>query len=410
MSAREGSSNWKPVTGPSAKERPTAQLTFADNRRNALTEPEWPSLGPLRAQDRGQFQIQELNMASFAKFVRPENPTLGVITERDLDIIEAVLRYRFSPTSQLVRLVGGNEDVTLRRLRRLWEKGLINRWAFPGIRTHSEFHYYLDSREPVDLLIAHGRVTEPHPSMLEEIRNTRERDYAAAAVRGQHMQLGFLQHSLMISRMHFMLEMACRQSVSAATLHTWSQGGPLAGNKVQVPKIKSSRRGNDYLWEESDETERLPVEPDALFTLRFANGHEDSRQAHFFYEADRGTMNTTDMLKKLRAYYHFIKKQQRHREAFGIHPVRAVLVETTNETRARRLMELVHHPLLCGRDKRAGLFWFTISTLFSDSAREGSGRATRVLPLYLTNPATLFGSIWALPDGSLHRLEDSENS
>src|SRR5450631_3952045 len=151
-------------------------------------------------------------MASFTKFVRPETPRPGRIVERDLDIIEAILRYRFSPTSQLVRLVGGNEDVTLRRLRRLWENGLINRWAFPGIRTHSEFHYYLDNREPLELLMAHGRIAEPHPTMLEEIRNNREKDYAWAAVRGQHMQLGFLQHSLVISRMHFMLEMASRQS------------------------------------------------------------------------------------------------------------------------------------------------------------------------------------------------------
>jgi hypothetical protein len=139
-------------------------------------------------------------MGRFAKFVRPETPSPGVTTERDLDIIEAILRYRFSPTSQLVRLVGGNEDVTLRRLRRLWEKGLVNRWAFPGIRTHSEFHYYLDSRDPVDLLIAHGRITEPHPAMLEEIRSNREKNYADAAVRGQHMQPGFSPHSISTSR------------------------------------------------------------------------------------------------------------------------------------------------------------------------------------------------------------------
>ncbi len=348
-------------------------------------------------------------MASFAKFVRPEKPSPGVVTERDLDIIEAILRYRFSPTSQLVRLVGGNEDVTLRRLRRLWEKGLVNRWAFPGIRTHSEFHYYLDSREPIELLLAHGRVAEPHPAMLEEIRSNREKNYADAAVRGQHMQLGFLQHSLMISRMHFMLEMACRRSSGSVKLDAWSQGGPLAGHKVQVPKIKSSRHGNDYFWQESDETERLPVEPDALFTLSFAASKEcPARQAHFFYEADRGTMNTTDMLKKLRAYYHFVKKQQRHREAFGIHPIRAVLVETTNETRARRLMELVHHPLLCGRDKRAGLFWFTISSLFVEAA-SGAGADHKSGQL-LINPEVSLGQIWALPDGSLHGLGDAENS
>jgi hypothetical protein len=343
----------------------------------------------------------------FSKFTRPETPTNGVVTDRDLDIIEAILRYRFSPTSHLVRLVGGNEDVTLRRLRRLWEKGFINRWAFPGIRTHSEFHYYLDSREPLDLLMAHGRITEPHPTMLEEIRNNREKDYAAAAVRGQHMQLGFLQHSLVISRMHFMLEMSCRRSGSFVSLDAWSQGGPLAGNKVHVPKIKSSRYGSDYLWQESDETERLPVEPDALFSLGFADGKQGQRQAHFFYEADRGTMNTTDMLKKLRAYYHFIKKQQRHREAFGIHPIRAVLVETTTEARARRLMELVHHPLLCGKDKRAGLFWFTISSLFTELVQSSAGGH---LLHHLASPGMLFGPIWALPDGSLHRLEDSENS
>jgi hypothetical protein len=46
----------------------------------------------------------------------------------------------------------GNEDVTYRRLRRLWEHGLVARWAFPGFRTHSEFYYYLDTREPLALL------------------------------------------------------------------------------------------------------------------------------------------------------------------------------------------------------------------------------------------------------------------
>jgi len=61
---------------------------------------------------------------TFSKFIRPGTPTPGVTTDRDLDIVEAILRYRFCPTSSLVRLVGGNEDVTLRRLRRLWEQGL----------------------------------------------------------------------------------------------------------------------------------------------------------------------------------------------------------------------------------------------------------------------------------------------
>src|SRR6266480_1336652 len=85
-----------------------------------------------------------------SKFIRPETPARGEISDRDLDILATVLRYRFSSAAQLVRLVGGNEDVTHRHLRRLWEWQVINRFAFPGIRTHSEFFYYLDNRQALE--------------------------------------------------------------------------------------------------------------------------------------------------------------------------------------------------------------------------------------------------------------------
>jgi hypothetical protein len=61
----------------------------------------------------------------FSKFIRPEAAGPGQITDRDLDILDAILRYRFSSAAQIVRLAGGNEDVTHRRLRRLWERGRI---------------------------------------------------------------------------------------------------------------------------------------------------------------------------------------------------------------------------------------------------------------------------------------------
>ena len=89
---------------------------------------------------------------------------------------------------------------------------------------------------------------------------------------------------------------------------------------------------NEYTWEERDETIRLPVEPDAMFSLRFRGKRADEQLLHFCYEADRGSMPMADMLKKFRAYYHFIKRQQKHKEAFGVHPIRAVLVETTRRS------------------------------------------------------------------------------
>ena len=143
--------------------------------------------------------------------------------------------------------------------------------------------------------------------------------------------------------------------------------------------------------------ERLPVEPDALFTLRFTDRRLENQLAHFFYEADRGSMVVTDMLKKFRAYYYFVKRRQRHRKAFGIQPVRAVLVETTDEPRGR-LMELATHPLVCGEAKQTGLFWFTISALFTDSSS------------FLRQPENILGPVWALPDHALRGLGDVENS
>ena len=121
---------------------------------------------------------------------------------------------------------------------KLWEWGHINRFAFPGIRSHSEFVYYLDTTKPLDLLLEHGRAAEIHPRMEEEIRLNREADYAGAVIRGQHMKLGFLQHSLMISRLHFMLEMASRGPVGEVALAAWHQGAELRGHKVGVPEIK----------------------------------------------------------------------------------------------------------------------------------------------------------------------------
>jgi len=40
--------------------------------------------------------------------------------------------------------------------------------------------------------------------------------------------------------------------------------------------------------------------------------------------------------------------------------MRAVLVETTDEARGQKLMQLVNHPLVSGPGKRAGLFWFSL--------------------------------------------------
>jgi hypothetical protein len=200
-----------------------------------------------------------------------------------------------------------------------------------------------------------------------------------------------------------MVEMASRGTNGVITLEAWRQGGQVAGHKVTAPRIQCSKQSGESFWRESEEVERIPVEPDAVFTIRIGGPPEDTRKLHFCYEADRGSMTTTDMLKKFRGYFHFVKKQQRHREAFGVHPIRAVLVETTDETRGRKLMEMVNHPLVAGPSRRSGLFWFTISQLFAEPDDESRA------PICLERPGVIFDKIWALPDRTLHALTHFEN-
>jgi len=84
------------------------------------------------------------------------------------------------------------------------------------------------------------------------------------------MKLGFLRHSLMISRTHFMLEMACRNAAAGVSHVAWRQGAELRGHKADVPEMNSRRieGSNEYVWEEHDnKLQTVPVEPDGLFSL-----------------------------------------------------------------------------------------------------------------------------------------------
>lgn len=111
------------------------------------------------------------------------------------------------------------------------------------------------------------------------------------------------------------------------------------------------------------------------------------------------------MLKKLRTYHHFIKRQQKHKQAFGVHPIRAVLIETTDEPRARRLMELARQPAVLGDGRRTSLFWFGISPLFTEQIAGGNKGTAR----YLDRPQVVFESLWATADILLHSIRDKEN-
>jgi hypothetical protein len=150
------------------------------------------------------------------RFVRqPELLASRQVTDKGLEAIATIERYRFIPSSLLVRLMPGGQRNNHRHLQTLFHKGLISRFAFPKFGGPGEFIYYLDKAEALNLLVDSGQLRltdEDRQQKLQLIWNHAEKNYAGIHHNaGDQGKLLFLNHELMISRFHAMLELACRK-------------------------------------------------------------------------------------------------------------------------------------------------------------------------------------------------------
>jgi len=117
-----------------------------------------------------------------------------------------------------------------------------------------------------------------------------------------------------LSRTHGILELACKNSF--INLH-WREGR-------QLYDFVTIRDGN--------KEERLPVRPDAFFSLDYGTPKSRSR-AYFFLEADRGTTIHATFQKKIRAYWDYYK-QSLLMKKYGVR-TRAFRVITITKSEAR---------------------------------------------------------------------------
>jgi hypothetical protein len=331
------------------------------------------------------------------KYTRDDRSLAAVssrqITPTSLAVIATIHDYEIVPTSVLVRVVDGHEKNIHRHLHHLYHKGLINRFAFLYGRNPSEFYYYLDNRVALDLLATAG--VDPENLDYEKVRRNREKKYCEVNDPKREGKLLYLEHETMISRFHAMLDLACKQSNGSIELSDF-QRGPSLYSSIRLPEVLFS----DDAWRESDRLVYLPHRPDAFFTLTFPN-NPGRKPLHFFYEADRRTTNKTRFMQKLRAHFHFVVKQKRHQEIYGIDRVRAVLTETIDDDWAAALREAASSNMVSG-PKPSPLFWFTTSRLFTEPE---TPQNERPIARYLLRPQVVFGNIWASPvNETLHSL------
>lgn len=239
------------------------------------------------------------------------------ITERSLSIIDAIARYRFVLARDIVRVVGGNEDVTHRHLQQLFHRDLISRFALPMGPNRGEFVYFVDNAAGLRKLCESSRLNAEHFDWDEISRNRTKYGDTASRSAGQFL---FIEHELMISTFHADLETSAREAASVE-IERWVQG-PGLWNSVEI--------GDGRV---------LAHRPDALTTLKFANAPEGQQRSTFFYEADRETSSLSRIRDKLVAHVSFLTRGI-HTERYGFRKVRAVLIETLTQERASQMRQL----------------------------------------------------------------------
>jgi len=135
---------------------------------------------------------------------------------------------------------------------------------------------------------------------------------------------------------------------------------------MEVPRVNRPRTATNISGK-SPGNGGLPVEPDALLLTLFGPRRRIQLRA-FFYEADRGSMNSTDMLKKLEPDQSFRQRQQRHKESFAF--TRSALCSLRQPREPRQTAYAAcESPLVCGNGKRADVL-VHICHWFCDSASD----------------------------------------
>ncbi len=259
------------------------------------------------------------------------------LTERDRAIIRLVHRHRFIRSDQIAALLGGSQQSVVRRLQLLFHHGHLE-------RPRAQLKYVECGGSQT---IAYGLGKKGAAMLRRELNMPAE-----VAFEGEHQDsVGgiFLEHALLVSSVMVSFELACR-----------SRGVRLLyENELALPVEK-----RPFQWRvKLAGVTKLGVIPDAVFALEYPDQNGQVQRAHFFLEADRGTMpvvrknlDQTSYFRKLLAYEATWadKVHQRH---LGIQRFR-VLTVTTIANRVQTLLKA------CAELKRGhGLFLFADITI-----------------------------------------------
>ncbi len=230
--------------------------------------------------------------------------------ERDAEIVHYVYQLRVATIDHLAVLTNRSQKALERRLPKLREERYLTR-----LKPRPHKGLYVIGSEGFPVLINGGYA----PQELTD-RRRRETEWKDLMI----------PHALLVASIHTKLLILPRSG--QIRLEAWQHDQP-------------------KLWDSVETTDgKLPIRPDAYFTLRYANPPTAKNRLHFFLEADVGTMSHARIAQKINAYatYH---QQQRHVAKFGIDYFQVAIVTQTT-ARADKLRASLY-PTMSTAQRRA---------------------------------------------------------
>jgi hypothetical protein len=274
---------------------------------------------------------------------RSGNPPPFQLTDRDLDILRAVARYRFLDSGQIRQLIPGSEKNIDRRLKGLFEHAYLD-------RPECQYDFYRPgggSSPAVYALADKGaRVLSHHDGLESGPR-------VSWAQKNRKAGRPFLEHTLAISEFAVGLSAA----VAASPAVDLCDGPALLARLPATAReaAKPYRLSVPVVFKSSRHT--IGIEPDYAFSLGFPAA---GRRAYFLVEIDRGTMpversdiTQSSMLRKFLAYG-AMWRSKLHTQSFAWRNFR-VLVVTGNPERAENMRDVLQRHVGGGGSP---LFWF----------------------------------------------------
>jgi hypothetical protein len=280
-----------------------------------------------------------------------------VLQERDIKILETLYNYRFLTTTQIADLFFGAKSKALRRLRQLYDNGLVARIFRPVVVGSAEIIYCLDSYG-VSVLAQHLGIDREN---IDWSRRSFTR-----------LKSLFLDHALEVNRFRVALCLAVRDDPGSELL-SWKYD-----NELQTKNEKGILI-SDKVTDPENATKKIRVTPDAFFGLSTPQG-----RAYFFLEADLGTEDNYQFKKKMQGYLRYYMDGH-YQSKYG-HKAFRVLTTTTS----KRLPNLVRTTQKAVVDKR-------LQAMFYFADREHivpEGILHRVWRFAVGDPETMMSIVW----------------